>query len=73
MSEPEAPGQVLDLMAALQESVQKAKASRGEDAEVHELLKKKTVKKAAKKAPAKKAAAKKTVAKKTSSRRPRSA
>ncbi|WP_369274539.1 Ku protein [Streptomyces sp. R11] len=61
--EPEKPGQLVDLMSALQESVQKAKASRGEDAEVHEMPKKK----AAKKQPAKKAAAKKTA------RKPRSA
>ncbi|MEU3340444.1 Ku protein [Streptomyces sp. NPDC006668] len=72
--EQEAPeGQVLDLMAALQESVQKAKASRGEDAEVHDLPKKAAAKKTAKKAPAKKTAAKKTTAKKTAGRRPRSA
>ncbi len=72
--EQEAPkGQVLDLMAALQESVQKAKASRGEDAEVHELPKKTTAKKTAKKQPTKKTAAKKTAAKKTTGRRPRSA
>ncbi|MGI5414019.1 Ku protein [Streptomyces chartreusis] len=73
VSEPEAPGQVLDLMAALQESVAKAKASRGEDADVHEMPKKKT----AKKQPAKKTASRKTPAKKTaakaSGRRPRSA
>ncbi|MFB9398321.1 Ku protein [Streptomyces echinatus] len=40
--EPEQPAPVLDLMAALQESVSKAKASRSEDAgpaEVHELPK----------------------------------
>ena len=55
--EPEQPGQVLDLMAALQESVQKAKAARGEDADVHELPKKKP---AAKKSTAKKTPAKKT-------------
>ncbi|WSQ06356.1 Ku protein [Streptomyces sp. NBC_01231] len=73
--EPEKPGEVLDLMAALTESVNKAKASRGEDtkAAVHELPKKATAKKAtAKKQPAKKAAAKKTT-KKTSGHRPRSA
>ncbi|MFF4402646.1 Ku protein [Streptomyces sp. NPDC001480] len=73
--EPEQPAQVLDLMAALNASVQQAKASRGEPAEradVHELPKpKKTV--AAKKQPAKKTAAKKTAAKKTSGRRPQSA
>ncbi|WP_327691011.1 Ku protein [Streptomyces sp. NBC_00461] len=70
--EPQETGKVLDLMAALNESVQQARASRGEDADVHELPKKKT---AAKKQPAKKAAAKttkKAAAKKTA-RRPRSA
>ncbi len=70
--EPEAePGQVLDLMAALNASVEKAKAARGEaEADVHEMPvpKKKT---AAKQQPAKKATAKKTV--KKSARRPRSA
>nr|WP_244206802.1 hypothetical protein [Streptomyces swartbergensis] len=74
LEEPESkPGQIVDLMAALNESVQQARASRGEDADVHELPKKKT----AKKQPAKKAAAKKTTkkaaAKRTSGRRPRSA
>ncbi|MFD5717165.1 Ku protein [Streptomyces sp. NPDC127036] len=67
VEEPKAPGKVVDLMAALQESVNKAKASRGEDATVHEMPKKKT---AAKKAPAKKAAAKKTTSsKKTAAKR----
>lgn len=54
-------GKLVDLMAALQESVQKAKAGRdetGEDATVHEMPKKraakKTTKTAAKKAPARK-------------------
>ncbi|WP_406490546.1 hypothetical protein [Streptomyces sp. NBC_01604] len=63
-------------MAALTESVHKAKASRGEGADVHELpAKKKTAvkKAAAKKQPAEKTAAQKTTAKKTSGRRPRSA
>ncbi|MFJ4836374.1 Ku protein [Streptomyces sp. NPDC088747] len=64
---PQAPaaaepkGKVLDLMAALSESVAKAKASRGEsgDADVHELPKKKAAaKKTAKKPAAKEAAAK---------------
>ena len=55
-------------MAALNESVQQAKASRGEDADVHEMPKKKT----AKKQPAKRTAAKKTT-KKTTARRSRSA
>lgn len=68
--EPATPGgQVVDLMDALHESVAKARASRGEDATVHEMPKKKT---AAKKAPAKKTAAKKTT-KKTSGRKSRSA
>ncbi|MET9909653.1 Ku protein [Streptomyces sp. NPDC006476] len=67
--EPDQPGEVLDLMAALTQSVQQAKASRGEDADVHELPKKKAApKKAAKKQPAKKSATKKTAG-----RRPRSA
>ncbi|WP_331736441.1 Ku protein (plasmid) [Streptomyces canus] len=66
--EPEQPGKVLDLMAALTESVQQAKASRGEDADVHAMPKKKT----AKKQTAKKTAAKKTT-KKTAARRSRSA
>ncbi|MEU9057130.1 hypothetical protein AB0D37_43335 [Streptomyces sp. NPDC048384] len=74
-SEPaEAGGKVLDLMAALNESVAKAKASRGEGpADVHELPRKKTAaKRAVKMQPAKKTAAKKT-AKKASGRKPRSA
>ncbi|MFB7576975.1 Ku protein [Streptomyces sp. NPDC056165] len=63
--EPAEPGQVLDLMAALNASVEKARASRGE-ADVHEMPapKKKT---AVKKQPAKKTAAKKPA------RKPRSA
>ena len=56
--EREKPAQVLDLMAALNESVQQAKASRGEDADVHDMPKK-----TAKKQPAKKTAAKKTARK----------
>lgn len=64
--EPEQPGQLVDLMAALQESVSKAKASRGEDADVH-AMPKKTTKKTAKKQPAKKTATKKAA------RKPRSA
>lgn len=66
--EAERPGQLVDLMAALNESVAKAKATRAGDADVHTMPKKKTAKKAAKKQPAKK-----TAAKKTSGRRPRSA
>lgn len=61
VQEPERPAQVLDLMAALNESVQQAKASRGEDADVHDMPKK-----TAKKQPAKKAAAKKTASRKRS-------
>ncbi|MGW0188135.1 non-homologous end joining protein Ku [Streptomyces sp. NPDC003362] len=72
MPEPEQPAQIVDLMAALQESVSKAKASRGEDADVHELPKA-TAKKQQASTGAKKATAKKTTAKKTASRRPRSA
>jgi DNA end-binding protein Ku len=55
-------GQLVDLMAALQQSVSKAKESRGEDtghADVHEMPKKR----AAKKQPAKKTTAKKTARK----------
>jgi len=79
MEEPEEkPGKVVDLMAALNESVERARASRGEDADVHELPKKKTAaKKTTKKQPAKRAASKKpmkkSAAKKTSGHRPKSA
>ncbi|WP_328674008.1 non-homologous end joining protein Ku [Streptomyces sp. NBC_00328] len=52
----EAPGQIVDLMAALKESVAKARKSRGDDATVQDLPRKKTT--------AKKAAAKKTAARK---------
>ncbi|MFF8947125.1 Ku protein [Streptomyces sp. NPDC014864] len=62
--EPEKPGKVLDLMAALNASVEKAKASRGEHAEVHEMPKQKTT--------AKKTA-KKTAGKKTAGRKPKTA
>ncbi|RVU28868.1 Ku protein [Streptomyces antnestii] len=61
--------EVVDLMAALHESVQKAKASRGEsteDATVHEMPKKKV---AVKKPDAKKATAEKTT-KKASAKKP---
>jgi DNA end-binding protein Ku len=64
MPEPEREtGQIVDLMAALNESVAQARASRGEDADVHEMPKK----------TAKKQPAKKTAAKKTTGRKPRSA
>ncbi|HET6860820.1 MAG TPA: Ku protein [Streptomyces sp.] len=78
VKEPES-ARVMDLMSALQESVQAARRSRGEDdnddASVHDLAghaKKKTAakKSAAKKAPAKKAAAaKKATAKKSAGSR----
>lgn len=64
---PEAPapaedsGGIVDLMAALNASVQKARESRGEDADVHEMK------------PKKKTAAKKQAGKKTSARKPRRA
>ncbi|MFE9451599.1 Ku protein [Streptomyces sp. NPDC006739] len=74
--EPEQPTQVLDLMAALNESVQKDKASRAGSAgpaQVHELPepnKKEAAKKtAAKKTAAKKTAAKKIAAKKTAAKK----
>ncbi|MGW2861971.1 Ku protein [Streptomyces sp. NPDC001205] len=74
---PESGGQLVDLMAALNASVEKAKANRGEsteDASVHDLPKKRTAKKAAaKKTAAKKTTAKKAPAKKTAGRKPRSA
>ncbi|MEU9545827.1 Ku protein [Streptomyces mirabilis] len=68
-TEDEEPGgKVVDLMAALQESVRNAQAARGEDAgraEVHEMPKKTaTTRKTAGKAPAKKTAKKKPAAKK---------
>ncbi|MFE9445684.1 Ku protein [Streptomyces sp. NPDC006602] len=68
--ETEKPGKVLDLMAALTESVSKAKASRGEDADVQEMPKKtakKTSAKAAKKQPAKKSTAKKAAGRRSHS------
>lgn len=69
--EEQAPaGEVVDLMAALQESVAKARTARGEDATVHEMPEKKTTaKKAAKKTQAKETAAKKAT-KKTAARKP---
>ncbi|MEW1686219.1 Ku protein [Streptomyces sp. NPDC093594] len=68
--EPAKPsGQVVDLMAALQESVQKAKTARGEDADVHDLPRAK--KTTAKRTTAKQPAARKKTAAKTSERKPR--
>ncbi|MEU5580914.1 Ku protein [Streptomyces huasconensis] len=62
-AEEEPAGTVVDLMAALEQSVQRAQESRGEggeEATVHEMKPKKAAKKtAAKKTPAKKATAKK--------------
>ncbi|MEU0645978.1 Ku protein [Streptomyces umbrinus] len=70
-------GQVVDLMSALEASVKKAQASRGEtgDADVHELpaQKKTTAKKTAKKTTAKKTTAKKSTAKKPAAKSKRSA
>jgi DNA end-binding protein Ku len=65
----EPAGQVVDLMAALNASVAKARESRGEDEHgtVHDMPKAK--KKTAKKAPSKKAAAKKTATKKTAAKK----
>ncbi|MFD9367870.1 hypothetical protein ACFWA6_09170 [Streptomyces sp. NPDC060020] len=74
-AEPLTAGKVVDLMAALQQSVQDAKAARGDNtapADVHDLpTGKKTAKKAAKRAPAKRVpgAAKKAAPR----RKPRSA
>ncbi|MFF2431181.1 hypothetical protein [Streptomyces mirabilis] len=75
--EQAAPGGVVDLMAALEESVRKAQAFRGEDATVHEIpkkttAKKTTAKKTTKRAPTKNAAMKKA-AKKPAAKKPRSA
>ncbi|MFG2435784.1 Ku protein [Streptomyces sp. NPDC048508] len=65
-----APAKVVDLMAALQESVAKAKASRGGDATVHEMPKKKAAtKKTTKNSPAKTAAKKATGSKETAAKK----
>lgn len=64
----EPTGEVVDLMAALNASVEKAKERRGEPATVHEMPKKRAAKKTTKKA-----TAKKTAAKKTASRKPKTA
>ncbi|WP_432104981.1 Ku protein [Streptomyces sp. bgisy091] len=70
----EEPGKVMDLMAALNASVERAKETRGEDATVHEMTpgKPRTRKKAApaaKKSTAKKTAAKKSTSKKTTAKK----
>ncbi|WP_243056829.1 Ku protein [Nocardioides sp. SR21] len=63
-------GEVVDLLAALQRSVDAAKTARGEDEpEEKKPAKKAPAKKAAKKAPAKKAAAKKSTTKKTAAKK----
>jgi len=63
-------GEVVDLLAALQRSVDAAKSARGEDDEDEKPAKKAPAKKAAaKKAPAKKAPAKKAPAKKTAAKK----
>ncbi|WAU82243.1 hypothetical protein O1Q96_22255 [Streptomyces sp. Qhu-G9] len=77
-AEVEAPaGQVVDLMSALEATVQKARASRGKDgdADVHELpaKKKTTAKKTAKKATVKKTTARKSAAQKSAAKPKRSA
>lgn len=77
--EAQQPSQVVDLMAALNASVKRARESRGETddhATVHEMMPRK--KAAAKKTPAQKPVAKKTATKKTAAkmnagRKPRSA
>ncbi|MCX4826073.1 Ku protein [Streptomyces sp. NBC_01142] len=70
-------GEVVDLMAALNASVEAAREARGEGehATVHEMPKKTSGKKtaAATKSTAKKTSAKKTTAKKTAGRKPKSA
>jgi len=60
-------GEVVDLLAALQRSVDAAKSSRGEEAE--ETEEKPAAKKSTKKAPAKKAATKKAPAKKAAAKK----
>ncbi|MGD6757309.1 Ku protein [Streptomyces sp. BH105] len=72
-TEEKPAGQVVDLMAALEQSVQRAKESRsdGEDADVHELKPKR--KATAKKTTAKKTGAKKTASKKSASKKSKSA
>ena len=54
---------VTDLMSALQAATEQARASRGEDADVHHIADRKPAKKTVKKAGGKKAAAKKTTRK----------
>ncbi|KQX13970.1 DNA repair protein [Streptomyces sp. Root431] len=65
----EGGGQVIDLMAALENSVRAAKEARGEDAEVTELKPRAAKKTAAQKTTAKKTAARKTTAKKATAKK----
>lgn len=70
---PEPAGQVVDLMAALNASVEAAKADRGESTEqatVHDLPKRRAAKSATKKTPAKKTTARKAAPKKTATKNP---
>ena len=70
VEEADSGGEVVDLLAALQQSVNRAKKSRGEATDDEPApAKKATAKKAAKKAPAKKAAAKKTTTKKAAKKK----
>jgi DNA end-binding protein Ku len=62
-------GEVVDLLAALQRSVEAAKSARGEAPEEDAPAKASEDKRAAKKTPAKKAPAKKTAAKKTAAKK----
>ncbi len=62
-------GEVVDLLAALQRSVDAAKTARGESSDEAKAEKKPAKKTAAKKAPAKKTAAKKTPAKKATTKK----
>ncbi|MFE4873860.1 Ku protein [Streptomyces sp. NPDC056682] len=70
---PEPTGEVVDLMAALNASVEKAKAGRGEhtgdDATLHDLPKRRAAKTTANKKASTKTAAKKTTAKKTTAKK----
>ncbi|MGW5046984.1 non-homologous end joining protein Ku [Streptomyces griseoluteus] len=61
--EPEKPGKVLDLMAALNQSVAQARESRGEPADVHDMPKR-SKRAATKKTPARKAEEKKATGRK---------
>jgi DNA end-binding protein Ku len=66
-------GEVVDLLAALQRSVEAARTARGEEPEAEEKPAAKRAQKAVKKAPAKKAAARKTAKKTTAKKAARKA